>query len=69
MGNWIFLILLYLLFGWMKKKHQAKSRKEIESQEDWDTETPPASRFGVKARKIGIRIRHRLLDLVCLMNF
>ena len=47
MGNWIFLILLYLLFGWMKKKHQAKSRKEIEGQEDWDTETPPASRFGV----------------------
>ena len=37
MGNWVFLILLYIFFGWMKKRQQTKAREKIESQEDWDT--------------------------------
>ena len=37
MGNWLFLILLYFFFGWMKKRQQTKAREKIESQEDWDT--------------------------------
>ena len=37
MGNWLFLILLYFFFGWMKKRQQTKAREEIESQEDWNT--------------------------------
>ena len=37
MGNWLFLILLYIFFGWMKKRQQTKAREKIESQEDWDT--------------------------------
>ena len=37
MGNWVFLILLYFFFGWMKKRQQTKAREKIESQEDWDT--------------------------------
>ena len=47
MGNWVFLLLLYILFGWMKKKQQVKARKEIEDQEDWDKDTTPVSGFGV----------------------
>ena len=37
MGNWVFLILLYFFFGWMKKRQQTKAREKIESQEDWNT--------------------------------
>jgi hypothetical protein len=37
MGNWLFLILLYIFFGWMKKRQQTKAREKIESQEDWNT--------------------------------
>ena len=37
MGNWVFLMLLYIFFGWMKKRQQTKAREKIESQEDWDT--------------------------------
>ena len=37
MGNWLFLILLYFFFGWMKKRQQTKAREKIESQEDWNT--------------------------------
>ena len=47
MGNWVFLLLLYILFGWMKKKQQVKARKEIQDQEDWDKDTTPVSGFGV----------------------
>ena len=47
MGNWVFLLLLYVLFGWMKKKHQVKARKKIQDQEDWDKDTTPVSGFGV----------------------
>ena len=49
MGNWIFLLLLYDLFGWMKKRHQVKARKKIQDQEEWDTDTTPVSGFGVLA--------------------
>ncbi len=37
MGNWLFLMLLYAFFGWMKKRQRDKNRQEIESQEGWDT--------------------------------
>jgi len=37
MGNWLFLMLLYAFFGWMKKKQRDKAREKIESQEGWDT--------------------------------
>ena len=37
MGNWLFLMLLYAFFGWMKKKQRDKARKKIENQEGWDT--------------------------------
>ena len=47
MGNWVFLLLLYVLFGWMKKKQQVKARKKIQDQEDWDKDTTPVSGFGV----------------------
>ena len=38
MGNWLFLMLLYAFFGWMKKKQRDKARKKIENQEGWDTD-------------------------------
>ena len=37
MGNWLFLMLLYVFFGWMKKRQRDKAREKIESQEGWDT--------------------------------
>ena len=37
MGNWLFLMLLYVFFGWMKKRQRDKAREKIESQEDWNT--------------------------------
>ena len=37
MSNWLFLMLLYGLFGWMKKRQRDKARDKIESQDDWDT--------------------------------
>ena len=36
MSNWLFLMLLYAFFGWMKKKQRDKAREKIESQEGWD---------------------------------
>ena len=36
MGNWLFLMLLYAFFGWMKKKQRDKARKKIENQEGLD---------------------------------
>ena len=36
MSNWIFLMLLYGFFGWMKKRQRDKARDKIESQDDWD---------------------------------
>ena len=46
MGNWVFLILLYIFFGWMKKRQQTKAREKIESQEDWGTGN--IAKFGEK---------------------
>ena len=37
MSNWLFLMLLYAFFGWMKKRQRDKNREEIESQEGWNT--------------------------------
>lgn len=37
MSNWLFLMLLYGFFGWMKKRQRDKARENIESQDDWDT--------------------------------
>ena len=36
MSNWLFLMLLYGFFGWMKKRQRDKARDKIESQGDWD---------------------------------
>ena len=38
MSNWLFLMLLYGFFGWMKKRQRDKARDKIENQDDWDTE-------------------------------
>ena len=37
MSNWLFLMLLYGFFGWMKKRQRDKARDKIESKDDWDT--------------------------------
>jgi len=37
MSNWLFLMLLYAFFGWMKKRQRDKNREEIENQEGWNT--------------------------------
>ena len=37
MSNWLFLMLLYGFFGWMKKRQRDKVRDKIESQDDWNT--------------------------------
>ena len=37
MSNWLFLMLLYGFFGWMKKRQRDKARDKIESQDDWDS--------------------------------
>ena len=37
MTNWLFLMLLYGFFGWMKKRQRDKARDKIESQDDWNT--------------------------------
>ena len=37
MSNWLFLMLLYGFFGWMKKRQRDKARDNIESQDDWDS--------------------------------
>ena len=37
MSNWLFLMLLYGFFGWMKKRQRDKARDKIESRDDWDT--------------------------------
>ena len=37
MSNWLFLMLLYGFFGWMKKRQRDKARDKIQSQDDWDT--------------------------------
>ena len=37
MSNWLFLMLLYAFFGWMKKKQRDKARDQIESQDDWES--------------------------------
>ena len=36
MSNWLFLMLLYGFFGWMKKRQRDKARDKIESQDDWE---------------------------------
>ena len=36
MSSWLFLMLLYGFFGWMKKRQRDKARDKIESQDDWD---------------------------------
>ena len=38
MSNWLFLMLLYGFFGWMKKRQRDKARDKIQSQDNWDTE-------------------------------
>ena len=37
MSNWLFLMLLYGFFGWMKKRQRDKARDKIENQDDWNT--------------------------------
>ena len=37
MSNWLFLMLLYGFFGWMKKRQRDKARDKIESQDDWES--------------------------------
>ena len=37
MSNWLFLMLLYGFFGWMKKRQRDKTRDKIESQDDWES--------------------------------
>ena len=37
MSNWLFLMLLYGFFGWMKKRQRDKTRDKIKSQDDLNT--------------------------------
>ena len=37
MSNWLFLMLLYGFFGWMKKRQRDKARDKIEDQDDWES--------------------------------
>ena len=37
MSNWLFLMLLYGFFGWMKKRQRDKARDKIENQDDWES--------------------------------
>ena len=37
MSNWLFLMLLYGFFGWMKKRQRDKARDKIERQDDWES--------------------------------
>ena len=37
MSNWLFLMLLYGFFGWMKKRQRDKARDKIESKDDWES--------------------------------
>ena len=37
MSNWLFLMLLYGFFDWMKKRQRDKARDKIQSQDNWDT--------------------------------
>tara|TARA_Y100000590_G_C15571204_1_gene958656 strand:- start:80 stop:592 length:513 start_codon:yes stop_codon:yes gene_type:complete len=34
--EWLGLLLLYVISGYMKKRQQAEKRKEIENEPDWD---------------------------------
>ena len=34
--EWLGILLLYLISGFMKKREQNQKRKEIESEPDWD---------------------------------
>ena len=36
--EWLGVLLLYLISGFMKKRQQNKNRKIIESDPDWDNE-------------------------------
>ena len=36
--EWLGIVLLYLLSGFMKKRQQNARRREIESDPDWDSE-------------------------------
>ena len=36
--EWLGVLLLYLISGFMKKRQQDKNRKIIESDPDWDNE-------------------------------
>ena len=36
--EWLGVVLLYLLSGFMKKRQQNARRREIESDPDWDSE-------------------------------
>ncbi len=37
--EWLGLLLLYLISGYMKKRQQNQKRKKIEGDPDWDSET------------------------------
>ena len=48
--EWLGVVLLYLISGFMKKRQQNKNRKIIESDPDWDNEDylepePPSNNF------------------------
>ncbi len=38
--EWLGILLLYLISGFMKKREQNQKRKEIESEPDWDLDDP-----------------------------
>ena len=37
--EWLGLVLLYLISGYMKKRQQVEKRKQIEDDPDWDSES------------------------------
>ena len=46
--EWLGLLLLYLISGYVKKRQQNQKRREIEEDPEWDSETVPPSRESSK---------------------
>ena len=58
MSNWLFLMLLYAFFGWMKKKQRDKARDQIESQDDWESGGIVDFGEGIGVKKSSAQITH-----------
>ena len=51
--EWLGVVLLYLLSGFMKKRQQNARRREIESDPDWDSENNSSFQEKEPSNKLG----------------